>query len=267
MDPVPDPVRTISRNTLKLAAIFFMLLNHIAWIFLPEGTFVCDLLTGIGYFTAPVMCYLLAEGIFLTQSVRRYLLRLFLFALLSQVPYDLAFTKDTVITFTGLNMIYTLWISLLLLMVHTRPLPEPVKWILSVLLVLATVLADWGILAPVFTLMFYFAGNTQKAKREVWALVVLITGITFAKWTAAIGPLLAAVCVVCFYKSPLDLSAGSPEDAEAGQAEREGHAEKAGQKEKGNKKERVSALSQWFFYLFYPLHLLILGLIRIYLKL
>ncbi len=267
MDPVPDPVRTISRNTLKLAAIFFMLLNHIAWIFLPEDTFVCDLLTGIGYFTAPVMCYLLAEGIFLTQSVRRYLLRLFLFALLSQVPYDLAFTKDTVITFTGLNMIYTLWISLLLLMVHTRPLPEPVKWILSVLLVLATVLADWGILAPVFTLMFYFAGNTQKAKREVWALVVLITGITFAKWTAAIGPLLAAVCVVCFYKSPLDLSAGSPEDAEAGQAEREGQAEKAGQKEKGNKKERVSALSQWFFYLFYPLHLLILGLIRIYLKL
>ena len=238
-----------------------MLLNHIAWIFLPEDTFVCDLLTGIGYFTAPVMCYLLAEGIFLTQSVRRYLLRLFLFALLSQVPYDLAFTKDTVITFTGLNMIYTLWISLLLLMVHTRPLTEPVKWILSVLLVLATVLADWGILAPVFTLMFYFAGNTQKAKREVWALVVLITGITFAKWTAAIGPLLASVCVVRFYKSPLDVSPGSPEDEETGQAEKEVTEEKA------NKKERVSALSRWFFYLFYPLHLLILGLIRIYLKL
>ena len=47
MDPVPDPARTISRSTLKLAAIFFMLLNHIAWIFLPEDTFVCDLLTGI----------------------------------------------------------------------------------------------------------------------------------------------------------------------------------------------------------------------------
>ena len=79
-----------------------MLLNHIAGIFLPEDTFVCDLLTGIGYFTAPVMCYLLAEGIFLTRSVRRYLIRLFLFALLSQVPYDLAFAKDAVITFTEL---------------------------------------------------------------------------------------------------------------------------------------------------------------------
>ena len=264
MDPVPDPVRTISRNTLKLAAIFFMLLNHIAWIFLPEDTFVCDLLTGIGYFTAPVMCYLLAEGIFLTQSVRRYLLRLFLFALLSQVPYDLAFTKCTVITFTDLNMIYTLWVSLMLLTVHTRPFPEPVKWFLSVLLVLATVRADWGILAPVFTLMFYFAGNTQKARREVWALTVIIIGVTFSSWTAVIGPILAAVCVVRFYRSPLEQASGSPEDAAKDQ-------EEAGQENAGKKsvykKERFSALSQWFFYLFYPLHLLILGLIRIHLTL
>ena len=239
MDPVPDPIRTISRSTLKFAGLFFMLLNHIAWIFLPEGSLARNLLTGLGYFTAPVMCYLLAEGIFLTRSVRRYLIRLFLFALLSQVPYDLAFTKDAVLTFTELNMIYTLWISLLLLIVHTRPFPEPVKWILSVLLVLATIRADWGILAPVFTLMFYFSGNTQKARREVWALTVIIIGVTFASWTAVIGPLLAAVCVVRFYKSP----------------------------ENTDKKERVSALSQWFFYLFYPLHLLILGLIRIHLTL
>ena len=259
MDPVPDPARTISRSTLKLAAIFFMLLNHIACIFLPESSLVRDLLIGLGYFTAPVMCYLLAEGIFLTRSVLRYLIRLFLFALLSQVPYDLAFTEGAVLTFTELNMIYTLWISLILLMVHTRPFPEPVKWVLSVLLVLATIRADWGILAPVFTLMFYFAGNTQKARREVWALTVIIIGVTFASWTAVIGPLLAAVCVVRFYRSPLEHASISPEKGIP--------PEKNGQEETAHKKERVSALSQWFFYLFYPLHLLILGLIRIHLNL
>ena len=263
MDPVPDPIRTISRSTLKFAGLFFMLLNHIAWIFLPEGSLARDLLTGPGYFTAPVMCYLLAEGIFLTRSVRRYLVRLFLFALLSQVPYDLAFTKDTVLTFTELNMIYTLWISLLLLIVHTRPFPEPVKWILSVLLVLATVSADWGILAPVFTLMFYFAGNTQKARREVWALTVIIIGVTFARWTAVIGPLLAAVCVVRFYRSPLEQTSISQENTEEKPVSPEGNEPE----EKTKKKERVSALSQWSFYLFYPLHLLILGLIRIHLTL
>ena len=90
MDAVPGPARTLSRRTLKLAALFFMLLNHIAWIFLPEDSLACGLLTGLGYFTAPVMCYLLAEGVFLTRSVLRYLFRLLLFALLSQVPYDLA---------------------------------------------------------------------------------------------------------------------------------------------------------------------------------
>ena len=257
MDAVPGPARTLSRRTLKLAALFFMLLNHIAWIFLPEDSLACGLLTGLGYFTAPVMCYLLAEGVFLTRSVLRYLFRLLLFALLSQVPYDLAFTKGAVITFTELNMIYTLWVSLLLLTVHTRPFPELVKWVLSVLLVLTTVRADWGVLAPVFTLMFYFAGNTQKARREVWALTVIIIGVTFAQWTAVIGPILAAVCVVRFYRSPLEQASGSPENAEEGPVIPEG----------AYKKERVSALSQWFFYLFYPLHLLILGLIRIHLTL
>ena len=257
MDAVPGPARTLSRRTLKLAALFFMLLNHIAWIFLPEDSLACGLLTGLGYFTAPVMCYLLAEGVFLTRSVLRYLFRLLLFALLSQVPYDLAFTKGAVITFTELNMIYPLWVSLLLLPVHPRPFPELVKWVLSVLLVLTTVRADWGVLAPVFTLMFYFAGNTQKARREVWALTVIIIGVTFAQWTAVIGPILAAVCVVRFYRSPLEQASGSPENAEEGPVIPEG----------AYKKERVSALSQWFFYLFYPLHLLILGLIRIHLTL
>ena len=251
MDSVPDPKRSLSRNQLKLIALLFMFLNHFAVIFLPEDSFISDLLIGIGFFTMPVMCYLLAEGFLLTRSLKNYLLRLFVFALISQLPYDLAFTKDAVLKVTNLNMIYTLWISLLLLAVHTRPFSEPLKWGLSLLLVLATIPADWGIFAPVFTLMFYYAGNTAKARKEVWALVVLTIGVNYAKWTAVTGPLLAAVCVICFYQSPVRKNGIPSMEPENLLPENE------------NKKESASALSRWFFYLFYPLHLLLLGIIRV----
>ena len=259
MDPVSDPKRNLSRSQLKLIAIFFMFLNHFSEIFLPKGTLAADLLTGIGYFTMPVMCYLLAEGFHLTSSLRNYLMRLFVFALLSQFPYDLAFTKDAFLTFTNLNMIYTLWISLLLLTVHTRPFSEPLKWGLSLLLVLATIPADWGIFAPVFTLMFYYAGNTVKARKEVWALVVLTIGVNYAKWTAFTGPVLAAICVICFYQSPAGNTGLMGETSPAGNT---GTAAESGTSG-GTKKERASALSRWFFYLFYPLHLLLFGIIRV----
>ena len=246
-----DP--SLSRAQLKTAAVFTMALNHFAAVFLPEDSLVFALLTGIGYFTAPVMCFLLAEGLLLTRSLKRYLLRLFLCALVSQLPFDLAFTKCAVLSFVRLNMLFTLGMSLLLLAVHARPFSEPVKWGLSLLIILATIPADWGILAPVYTLMFYytlagsrssadsapslrFSGAASSRLREVWALVVLSFALTLRNFSPLFltGPVLAAVCVLCFYRG-----------AET------------------QKKERPGALSKWFFYLFYPLHLLLLGILRL----
>ena len=246
-----DP--SLTRTHLKTAAVFTMALNHFAAVFLPEDSLPFALLTGIGYFTAPVMCFLLAEGILLTRSLKRYLLRLFAFALVSQLPFDLAFTKGAVLSFVRLNMLFTLGMSLLLLAVHIRPFSEPVKWGLSLLIILATIPADWGILAPVFTLMFYYAftgyrspadghpalqapGAGSSRLREVWALVVLIFALTMRHFSPLFltGPVLAAVCVLCFYRGA---------DAQ--------------------KKERPRTLSKWFFYLFYPLHLLLLGVLRL----
>ena len=77
-----------------MIAMGTMLLNHVATVFMEPGTFLFELFVDIGYFTAITMCYFLVEGWHYTRSRRRYALRLFLFALLSQIPFSYAFSDD-----------------------------------------------------------------------------------------------------------------------------------------------------------------------------
>ena len=52
------------RAFTKLLAILLMTGNHFAHIFLPGSSPLAMLLTGLGYFTAPVMCMYLVDGYF-----------------------------------------------------------------------------------------------------------------------------------------------------------------------------------------------------------
>lgn len=245
MDPSPCHIRTLSRTQLKYTALVPMVLNHAAAVFLPEGTLPHDLLMGIGYFTAPVLCFLLAEGFRLTHSLRGYLTRLLVFALLSQFPYDLAFTKGAVLTFVRPNVLFSLLSSLLVLTVQVHPMAEPLRWLLSVGLICASMPADWGVLAPVFTLLFFYCGPSAGSRKEIWALVVLICAFMEKNIFSVTGPLLAAFVVLTFYRGTEPISADVPGDPSI-------------------KKERPSALfDKWFFYFFYPAHLLLLGCLRL----
>ena len=96
----------LNRDTIKYLAILAMLLNHIANLFLTPGTLLCEIFLDIGYFTAITMCYFLVEGFHFTHSKRKYGQRLLLFAILSQVPFMLAFHTPT-----G-NMLLTLFFCL-----------------------------------------------------------------------------------------------------------------------------------------------------------
>lgn len=84
----------LNRDQIKYIAVFTMLLNHVANIFLQPGTFACEALKDIGYFTAPVMCWFLVEGYRYTRSVKKYAGRLLIFAVISQLPYYLAFARN-----------------------------------------------------------------------------------------------------------------------------------------------------------------------------
>ena len=80
-------LQILNRDAIKYIAMFAMVLNHIAHMFLMKGTPLYEVFEDIGFFTAPVMCYFLVEGYEYTSSKFRYGLRLFVFAVISQIPF------------------------------------------------------------------------------------------------------------------------------------------------------------------------------------
>lgn len=243
-------IKFLNRDAIKYIAMLTMLLNHIANVFLPPDTWAYELMLSIGYFTAPTMIYFLVEGYRYTHSPVSYLKRMLLFALLSEIPFCLAFTWEGVIRFQGFNMLFTLCLCLLLIMAIDRLEKPWQKVCVSVIAIFLSLFCDWAIFAPVFTLLFCWAdGNKPRVKQAYAAAVILFWCFCFLQcignvygelslsvslarsFVNASGVLLSGLCICLLYN--------------------------------GKRANRFQMFSKWFFYGFYPVHLLILGLIRI----
>lgn len=131
----------MTRDAIKYLAIVAMTLDHIAYIFLDPQTLLYRLFLCIGTFTGPVMIYFLIEGYFYTHDVRGYAKRLLLFALLAQFPFSLANGG-----FFG-NMLFTLLICLGVLYVHDHVADGGLRKLLYVLLFFASLFTDWNFLS------------------------------------------------------------------------------------------------------------------------
>ena len=236
----------MNRDAIKYVAMATMLLNHVANIFLAPGTFWREFLVDLGYFTMPVMCYFLVEGFYYTRSRKKYGLRLALFAVVSELPFCLAFTQGAVLDYMGMNMIFTLLLCFGMLWVLASSWDDHLKIFLVLALVALSWDSDWAIIAPLFTLLFYWAHGDARRVRlaflagmgiffadgmlaavEVWPLAAALA------WSLGrlLGMALAAVATLYLYN--------------------------------GERARRGRGFSKWFFYVFYPAHLLLLGLLRV----
>ena len=83
----------LNRNLLKYIAIIAMVLDHVAFLFIPPFSLSYQICRFIGKLTAPIMCYFLAEGYNYTSSKVKYGTRLLIFAIISQFAFSLAFYK------------------------------------------------------------------------------------------------------------------------------------------------------------------------------
>ena len=115
----------LSGAQLKWIALVSMLLDHIGLTLVYMGYVLAHrvdrsaaamplywTLRAVGRLAFPLYCFLLAEGAAHTRSRGRYLLRLFSFALLSEIPFDLAFRRVW-LEFGHQNVYFTLALGLL----------------------------------------------------------------------------------------------------------------------------------------------------------
>ena len=231
----------LNRVQIKCIAIAAMLLDHLAAFLLtpekyPALIVLYIIMRIIGRIAAPVMFYFLVEGYEHTSSRKNYALRLLSFAILSQIPYSLVrFGKASA---GDQNVIFTLLISFLMLEVTDRIKSQVIKGLAVALFMLISVFADWGLLGPLMVWIFYMnRGDKTKQIRDylMFICIQLICTVFFLicntqNWYEGICQLgiFLVIPLLQFYN-------GEP--------------------------GRKTVVNKWVFYVFYPLHLILIWLI------
>lgn len=105
----------IDANGLKFLAILFMLLDHL-WATIIPGS---QWLNYIGRLAFPIFAFQIAEGFIHTSNFKKYARRLFIFGLISEIPFNLFYASSIFYPFHQ-NVMFTLLLGLLTINVLDR---------------------------------------------------------------------------------------------------------------------------------------------------
>lgn len=235
--------KKLNSNHLKIIAIIAMTLDHMADLFYPNmpNSIVSNILHIIGRLTAPIMFFFICEGFYYTKNLGKYIKRLFLFAIISHFAYCFAFGINYIPFSTGdifnqTSIMWTLaWSVVALYVVYgDTKLKEWMKWVLVILINIVTFSADWSSIAVMIIIFMYKdRGNLKKQMKSLmlWTSIYALVSFIFVNKNYGIIQLF----VILVYPL-LKMYNG----------------------ERGNIK-----WMKWFFYLYYPLHLIIIGIVRV----
>jgi len=216
----------LGREILKWIAIITMTIDHIGAILFPEF----EVLRLIGRLSFPLFAYLLILGMENTRNIRNYFTRLFIFALISQLPFYLATGIEPL---DHLNIFFTL--SFGLMFVYFFKKNSIIAFIPIVLSILLNF--DYSIYGIVMIgCMYILTGNIKLGT----ILLVLLNGIFLVPWNSQFLSILVLPLIIL-------------------------HQNGFFTKTKDEVKEfKIPFWRKYFFYVFYPLHLSILYIIKLY---
>lgn len=223
----------ISSAVLKWIAVISMMIDHFACAVYPyiqgRNIKVYDILRDIGRIAFPIYCFLLVEGFFYTKNVRKYLRNLLLFALVSEIPFNMAIFGHVFYP-KGQNIYFSLALGIcaMILLKHfegfrLRQLVAQAAIILLFLFLGEHLEVDYHWKGIAYIILFYYLKNLQ-FQQGITAIVGAVAFVVYER---------AAV----FAFLPIYLYNG-----------------KRGRQVK------------YLFYAIYPLHLLLFGLLRFWLN-
>ncbi len=219
----------MTSTNLKIIAIITMLIDHIGAILFPE-------LIGlriIGRISFPIFAFLIVEGYVHTRNVKKYIMRLFIFALISELSFDYAFTGK-IFDLGHQNVLFTFVLALILLYFIDSTKSDITKTLafFFVFLVAYITNVDYSVFGLLMIIIFYIQRDKKLIKYVLIILVnlafailgVIEIGLTLNSLSQAFAGL--AIVLIIFYN--------------------------------GKRGKNI----KYLFYAFYPVHLIILGLIR-----
>lgn len=240
----------LTTNALKYIAIIAMVIDHVAVAFVPYESILAIAMHFIGKITGPIMFFSAVEGYHHTKNINKYMARLAVFAIISWFPFVYFRHGGLVadINYMSPNVIYTILLGVLAIRVR-RELKNPViKTILILCLIIICIPADWGTVGIIIIIVFdYFYGNFKNQAFGYCMIVLLDVGVL---------SMLTSPFFSLFYERSFNI------DIEYFMYS----IENVGMFIPilllyfyNNKKGKNGEFSKWFFYIFYPLHLLVLG--------
>lgn len=237
--------RGLNANALKMIAMAAMTIDHFTSVIYPgyPKDVGIVLLHMIGRLAAPIFWFFIAEGYFHTHNFKKYLGRILLFTVVSHFAYNFAFGipfipfKTSVFNQTSIFWGFSL--ALIALKVQDIKHPSLKPWMKIILANVCCILAfpaDWS--SPGALVIVSHSNHRGNFKKQMVNMVLYI-GIYAFIYFLFIDKVYGLLQMTVALAIPLlRLYNG----------------------ERGNMKGM-----KWFFYLFYPIHLVLCGLVRIWL--
>lgn len=239
------PLPETTSFSLHILAMVTMLCDHLWGTVVPGN----DWLTCVGRLSFPIFAFLLVEGYFHTRNLKKYVRRLFLFALLSEIPFNLAIGSSLFYPFHQ-NVLWTFLMAIG--MIHWNEKVKEQKLWKRILVGCASVCL--GYVGGLVTFADYYHAGVLT--------VLVFYFFRGRKWWCFLGQLLCLWYINCKM-----LGGFGYEVQFLGQTQfipQQGFALLALVPiwlYRGNQGPRSKWL-QYGYYAFYPLHLLILGLLK-----
>lgn len=156
----------INSNILKILAMIFMLLDHMWATIIPGNQWM----TNVGRLAFPIFAFLIVEGFIHTSDLKKYAKRLFVFGIISEIPFNLIYTGSLIFPFHQ-NVMFTLLLGLLCIneidkIKKNKDIKNIIKAISKIFLFLLISIisfVDYGVTGVLTIIIFYIFRNFKFA--------------------------------------------------------------------------------------------------------